>query len=286
MCPGQGIFEQIAIMMAHAVGLNRFAAAVLAVASLVAGAPRAHAAGVVYGAEWEIMRGLDRAVLPAAPASDDEGLVIVRIVVEEDGSVGYVKAQDGPGPLRKVVETAVREWRFTPFRYGDKTVRVDVEFGIVDHAAEKLYFVQGPEGAYFGPPGATIAFENQKLSKDASREIGVVPFPKADNTLGETPSFVEKAQRVSGGVMAGKAKYRPQPPYPAAARRAGVEGAVVVEVTVSKEGYVLCARPVSGPPLLQIAAVGAGRRWRFSPTTIDGEPVVVIGTITFHFARS
>jgi len=35
---------------------------------------------------------------------------------------------------------------------------------------------------------------------------------------------------------------------------------------------------------LKDAAVDAARQWKFSPTTLAGEPVKVVGTLTFNFA--
>ena len=105
--------------------------------------------------------------------------------------------------------------------------------------------------------------------------------------LGFTPSLgaqeTPKLQRVSGGVLAGAAIERPQPAFPQMARAAGVEGAVVVEVTVDEAGRVVAARAVSGHPLLRDAAVQAAREWVFTPTELEGEPVRVIGTIMFDF---
>ena len=97
------------------------------------------------------------------------------------------------------------------------------------------------------------------------------------------PQEAPKSQRVSGGVLAGKAIDKPQPVYPEMAKAAGIEGAVVVEVTLDEQGYVISARAVSGHPLLREAAVEAARGWRFSPTTLEGAAVKVIGTLTFNF---
>jgi TonB family protein len=58
---------------------------------------------------------------------------------------------------------------------------------------------------------------------------------------------------------------------------------VVVEVTVDEEGKVISARAISGHPLLKDAAVEAARGWTFTPTKLQGDPVKVIGTITFNF---
>ncbi len=86
-------------------------------------------------------------------------------------------------------------------------------------------------------------------------------------------------------MLAGKATRKPQPTYPEMARAAEIDGAVVVEVTVSEAGEVISARAVSGHPLLRDAAVQAARGWAFHPTKIQGYPVKVIGTITFLFRR-
>lgn len=92
-----------------------------------------------------------------------------------------------------------------------------------------------------------------------------------------------KIIRKSGGVFQGSATRRVEPTYPPLAKAARVSGSVVVEVTVDEEGNVISARALSGHPLLKDAAVGAARGWRFKPTLLQGEPVKVIGTITFNF---
>jgi hypothetical protein len=68
-----------------------------------------------------------------------------------------------------------------------------------------------------------------------------------------------ESRQISGGVLAGMAVERPQPSYPKMARAAGIEGAVVVEVTVDEAGRVVAARAVSGHPLLRDGMMGTGR---------------------------
>jgi protein TonB len=74
-----------------------------------------------------------------------------------------------------------------------------------------------------------------------------------------------------------------QPEYPAVAKSARIQGAVVVEIVIDEQGQVISARAVSGPALLQQAAVSAARRWTFKPTILNGQPVKVSGAITFNF---
>jgi len=95
----------------------------------------------------------------------------------------------------------------------------------------------------------------------------------------ETPKIILK----SGGVLQGSATKRVEPAYPPLAKAARISGSVVVEVTVDEEGNVISARVISGHPLLKDAAVTAARGWTFTPTKLQGDPVKVIGTITFNF---
>ena len=89
--------------------------------------------------------------------------------------------------------------------------------------------------------------------------------------------------RFPGSVLQGKAISRIEPEYPQAAKRARISGAVVIEVTVDGNGKVLEARSLCGPDILAEAAVRAAHKWQFTPTLLNGNPVVVKGTITFNF---
>ena len=76
----------------------------------------------------------------------------------------------------------------------------------------------------------------------------------------------------------------PTPIYPKLAITAGVQGLVVLEAVITKEGNVDSLRVVSGHPLLVQAALDAVRQWRYRPTLLNGEPVEVITAITVNFA--
>ncbi|HEX8286081.1 MAG TPA: TonB family protein [Pyrinomonadaceae bacterium] len=100
---------------------------------------------------------------------------------------------------------------------------------------------------------------------------------------GGPPSDIRGKAVVSGGVLNGKAVVKPAPVYPAIAKAARAQGAVVVQIIVDEEGYVIFASAVSGHPLLQQASVFAARQARFSPTLLEGQPVKVSGVITYNF---
>ncbi|MGA2219181.1 MAG: energy transducer TonB, partial [Terracidiphilus sp.] len=63
----------------------------------------------------------------------------------------------------------------------------------------------------------------------------------------------------------------------------GVQGTVVLEAIISKQGTIESLRVVSGPPMLQQAARDAVSAWRYRPYLLNGEPVAVETTVNVVF---
>jgi protein TonB len=76
------------------------------------------------------------------------------------------------------------------------------------------------------------------------------------------------------------------PEYPALARQAHIQGAVVVEILIEKSGRVGDVKVVSGPPALRQAAVDAVRRWKYQTTLLNGQPMAVRMSVTIRFTYS
>jgi TonB family protein len=108
-----------------------------------------------------------------------------------------------------------------------------------------------------------------------SQEDPLRPRPAS----GGPPMVVRK----SGGVLQQMATRRVEPSYPPDARATHITGKVVVELLIDHFGDVVDAKALSGPRELQDAAVAAAKLWKFQPTRLSGQPVDVIGTITFNF---
>jgi periplasmic protein TonB len=88
---------------------------------------------------------------------------------------------------------------------------------------------------------------------------------------------------VSRGVMAGNLLDTTLPQYPAIAKAAGIRGTVVLQATISRTGSIENLRVISGPPMLQQAAIDAVRSWRYKPYLLNGDPVEVETTINVVF---
>jgi len=89
--------------------------------------------------------------------------------------------------------------------------------------------------------------------------------------------------RVSSGVSAGLLLTPLRPEYPAIARITRTEGTVVVDAIISPTGRIESAHVVSGPTLLQAAALAAVRQARYRPFLLSGQPTEVQTTFTINF---
>ncbi|MEW6207329.1 MAG: TonB family protein [Acidobacteriota bacterium] len=93
------------------------------------------------------------------------------------------------------------------------------------------------------------------------------------------PRYIRK----SGSLLQRDAVRQVIPMYPPLAKAARVVGLVVIEITINENGDVISARAISGHQFLKEAALAAARGWKFRPVKTQGEPVRIIGNITFNF---
>jgi TonB family protein len=98
------------------------------------------------------------------------------------------------------------------------------------------------------------------------------------NTLNFVASSSEKPTKpihVSPGVMAGQKISGDSPVYPQEAKDQRVQGTVVLDATIGKDGTVENLRVVSGPSVLQRSSIEAVKTWLYKPFLLNGEPVEV-----------
>lgn len=81
--------------------------------------------------------------------------------------------------------------------------------------------------------------------------------------------------------LIGKAAVVPLPPQ---ARKAGIQGTVIVEVVVDREGCVRRPRILRGLPMgIDTAALSTIRSRAFKPARLNGRPVAVYYVLTVSF---
>jgi periplasmic protein TonB len=74
------------------------------------------------------------------------------------------------------------------------------------------------------------------------------------------------------------------PTYPPLAHSAGIQGQVVLQAVISKQGIIENLRVLAGHPMLVPAAIEAVRQWRYRPYVLNNEPVEVETQITVNFS--
>ncbi len=89
--------------------------------------------------------------------------------------------------------------------------------------------------------------------------------------------------RVPAAEMQKLVDHRVDPEYPAAARQDKLQGVIVLDVVVGRDGSVLETRALNGPDVLAQAAIEALRWWKFQPYNIQGKPAVVETTVAVEF---
>ncbi|MGC1450560.1 MAG: energy transducer TonB [Candidatus Sulfotelmatobacter sp.] len=89
--------------------------------------------------------------------------------------------------------------------------------------------------------------------------------------------------RVSSAVMHGMLVTNVNPQYPPEAKSRHIQGAVVLQVNIDKQGTVYKIEPIRGHPLLAPAAIDAVKQWKYKPFLLDGTPVEVETNVTVNF---
>lgn len=97
------------------------------------------------------------------------------------------------------------------------------------------------------------------------------------------PVVANPQLKVPADVMQRRIRHEVAPEYPDGARRAGVQGTVVLDAVVSVEGAVTQVKVISGPEALSLAASDAVRWWRYEPYLVNGQPTTIETTVAVSF---
>ena len=100
-----------------------------------------------------------------------------------------------------------------------------------------------------------------------------------EKSAGQTPAVLPDSTRLEV-LKSFKA------PYPLKAQEEGIQGRVVVKVTISQQGDVVGADVVSGDPILAESAVNTVKKWKFKPYVRNGKAVQAVMQLPFDFSFS
>jgi protein TonB len=136
------------------------------------------------------------------------------------------------------------------------------------------------------PPVAnpTLAFGDPNgIASNLLSALATVGPSSPHVVAGPTAADTHTPLHVSTGVLAGNLLAPIQPTYPQMARLTGTQGIVVIQAIISKAGRIESARVLSGPSMLQEAALQSVRTARYRPYLLNGQPTEVETTISINF---
>jgi protein TonB len=226
------------------------------------GYPRPHRATPLVA--WPLSIGAHVAVLAAVlviPLMAADVLPSPREIVDWVQATPVPEPPAAPVPVRRAaaVTQAVADQRLAPV---DAPSAVGRESGIAIPADAGLAdAVRG---------GATVPGGVENGVPAAFDRPPEPPPPAAPVPVG---GRIQRPAKISDAL----------PDYPDIARRARVEGIVIIQAIIGKTGLVEEATVLRSIPLLDAAALAAVRQWRFTPTLLNGQPISVIMTVTVQF---
>jgi TonB family protein len=229
-------------------------------------------------------------VLPQNPADlVDSAIVGVRVVIDRQGRVAEVRSTTGavfgrssagpgaaPGTLNtsiaKAATDAVRQWQYEP--PADGPIAFDVTFAFTPGAEARLMSHGGPALRVSPPPPPPPPPPPGQLA---------APPPPPPPPPPPVPAELQNAIRIGGQITMPQKVKHVSPVYPPIAQSARVQGVVIVEAILDREGHVGYSRVLRSIPLLDQAALDAVNQWEFTPTHLNGSPVPVVMTATVQF---
>ncbi|HMA55023.1 MAG TPA: energy transducer TonB, partial [Acidobacteriota bacterium] len=111
-----------------------------------------------------------------------------------------------------------------------------------------------------------------------------VRFMLKDGDKPKTPdTFARGAVKAEGEIEPPRTIKDVKPVYPEVARKAGVQGTVILSVRADEKGQVTDVMVLRSIPLLDQAAIDAVRQWVYEPKVIDGKAVPIVFTVTVRF---
>jgi periplasmic protein TonB len=145
-----------------------------------------------------------------------------------------------------------------------------------------------------------VAGDERRTIQSTTNSVRVDLQPRTPFTTSATPSspgsssgssdsagIADATSRVHLSPGAADLLSRPvQPNYPLLAKEMKVQGAVVLEALIGRDGNIQDLHVLSGPTILSTAAREAVKQWRFRPYLQSGQAVETEARITVNFTIS
>jgi TonB family protein len=160
--------------------------------------------------------------------------------------------------------------------------------GAVEAAGRAIMAGPGSVASLWARSTICVARRAGNLSREAA-PLPPLPRAPAGPAAGASAETAPRDEpsgilHIEGEVTKPSKLYAPAPVYTEMARKARLQGVVIMEAILDQDGCVAQLHVLKGMPMgLDRAAVAAVQQWVFAPATLAGRPVKVYYTLTVNF---
>jgi len=226
-----------------------------------------------------------------------EGVVIMEATTDTYGRVASIKILRGVPLLDQAAIDALKQYVYEPMVIDGKpkpvVFTVTMQFKLDDKKKPMAGGVVGgvvggvKGGVSTGVSGGVVGGVEGGVEGGVKGEVqGGVVGGVLGGVAGaqDLKAFEGDAVRAVGEIKPPKLIKQVDPVYPEEARKAGVEGIVILEAKADEQGNVVDSRILRSVPALDKAAIDAVKLRKYEPLVIDGKPRKAIFTVTVRFA--
>lgn len=206
---------------------------------------------------------------PLARQARIQGIVVLTVIVGKTGDVEDVQLVSGHPMLAPAAIEAVKQWKYRPYLLNGDPIAVDTQVQVNFMLAGGSPATEIPSDQPAGEP-----------PDQASGHFGAI-VSAAPATMPRIA--VPPGVRISSGVAQKLIVRKVNPTYPREAREQGIQGTVLLQVKINKEGNVYNIELISGDPILAPAAFKAVQQWKYKPYLLNGIPTEVSTQVQINF---
>jgi TonB family protein len=202
---------------------------------------------------------------PLARQASIQGKVVLKVRISKSGDVVNLQLVSGHPMLAPAAIEAVKQWKYQPYLLNGEPIAVETQVTVNFTLADK-------------PPAEGVAGDMPGGIPEGEKG-GIAPSTASDTSHTAEPRRI----RVSAGVAQGLLLTKVPPQYPPEAKEAHIQGVVVMQVKIDKEGNVAKIQLISGHPLLAPAAIDAVKQWKYKPYLLNQTPLEVDTQVQVNF---
>jgi TonB family protein len=220
--------------------------------------PHAWGAGPI---QFELPAGsrspkLESGTMPKPVRNDGNETVVLQFIVNSSGETRDIRPlQGGESSSLQALVHSLSTWKFEPL--------TDVAAPVIG----KVLFIKGADQFRYE---VSEAFRNPGAARPVERPPPAPPTTSGPSSASSQVIIVPVRPKLDSNEAAELLIERVPPQYPEAARNAGIQGSVLLEITISKDGSVKEVKPIDGPTELVQAAIEAVKQWKYRPAVSRG----------------